>query len=164
MWTTSSFRADRFVALPVLFLAFHCATTEPAADPESPRGAQRSAAQTTAPRKGRAAIEPAVVSRADLYPASTAPRELLRYVRERDIAGGIVVDVVTQEPIGPRVFDIIPAIVLNGRKLVPTTVINDQHLVAVAHRDDLRELNRVAITWLGAEETLTSKEIAAERH
>src|SRR6185369_7249922 len=110
-------RADCFMALPVLLLAFHCGTTEPAADPESPRAAQRPAAQTPAPRKGRDAIMPAVVSRADLYPASNAPRELLRYVPEREIPAGIVVDVVTSEPIGPRVFDIIPAIVLNGHKL-----------------------------------------------
>ena len=152
MSTTSNSRADLRSAAAALLVLAACATTQPAADPESPRPAlAATAAQpprvvTPAPdREAPIEIETATVRR-----AAEVPEVLARLRRNpEDAAGFVVIDVRTANDLDDTPRTAYPAIVLNGRDLTDTLVLGPRRLAALVEADALRRESTVVVTMLG---------------
>jgi hypothetical protein len=146
-----------FSLAALLLVAARCNTTAPVS-PEGPRAARR-VEGVGVRRPAAPPITILDVDTAKVRSAASAP-ELMRTFPESDRRDEmLIIDVTTKQRIGPPVFDAFPAIVLNGRALMPTHIAGDQRLVALVPRGALRERNEVAVTWLGKESTHTSKAV-----
>lgn len=156
MSTMSNSRVDRRALALVLLLCSACATAPVA--PDAPRMRKVSAPERTppavSPRDERVEIESAVVRRASEHP------ELLQGLtldpsRAADL---LLIDVRTEQPLGDIQRSASPVIVLDGEPLLDTKPVDIRRLVAAVSAERLRASEHtLAITWLGAEATTTSR-------
>lgn len=157
MSTTSNSRGDRpALALALLLLLAGCASTSSnAVAPEGPRQGPRvqpdRRVDGAVTRDQRVEIESASLRRAGDDPA------MMERMNLRD-SGMMLIDVRTEKPLGNLGRSASPVIVLDGEPLLDTFPIDQRRLVAPVGGRSLRSgEHTVAVTWLGAESTTTSR-------
>lgn len=156
MSTTSSSRADRLPLALALLLAAACTTTADIA-PEGPRQGPRIQPEkrvTDQSRDERIEVESVQIHRASEQP------ELMRRIGNVaiDRAEMMLLDVRTAQPLGDVSRSASPVIVLDGQPLGDTYPIDQRRLVAPVAARALRQgEHSIVITWVGAEETTTSR-------
>ena len=158
MSTTSNSRGDRpalALALLLLVLAGCASAGSNTVAPEGPRQGPRVKPdpRVDAPvtRDQHVEIESATVRRAGEDPA------LMERMNLRD-SGLMLIDVRTEQPLGNLGRSASPVIVLDGVPLTDTFPIDPRRLVAPVEGRSLRSGEHIlAVTWLGAESTTTSR-------
>lgn len=157
MSTTSNSRGDRpALALALLLLLAACASTSSnAVAPEGPRQGPQvqpdRRVDAPVPRDQHVEIASASIRRAGEEPA------LMERMNLRD-SGVMLIDVRTEQSLGNIGRSASPVIVLDGEPLLDTFPIDQRRLVAPVEGRSLRSGEHIlAVTWLGAESTTTSR-------
>ena len=166
MWTTSSSRARRVLAVLLLLVAMGGCRPAPAPvmapAPEIAPDAPALVRGTVGPVVGDQVERPAPVElrsvTARRLGSDTALRRMAgpRFLAEA--TEPIVIEVQTERTLGRLTRTASPEIFLNGEQIVDTWPIPPDRLIAfLPNRSRIRDVNSVTVAWLGSEEATRTR-------